>query len=141
MNNKFKNNIRVFIVSQVSKECSYFASSSKDSLKRVVVSKQAKQAFFGRRSAFPVLKSCRILRRTNNDTDKNNNFDTEQKMDPIDKMMSDINQDAIANLPSTETTMEALSVPLLKMMTMLLSKLATPTLQSKDGCLIISNYY
>jgi hypothetical protein len=126
-NNKFINNIRVFTALQVSKEWSYFSISSKDSFNKVVVSKQA---FFGRRSAFPVLKSCRILHRffnhptafpvpkscrtlrrrhTNNDKDIDDDKDMERKIDPMDKMMSnttsptttDGNQDVIANLPTT----------------------------------------
>jgi hypothetical protein len=74
MIDKNNNNIRVFIVLQVFKECSYFYIS----VIGVVGSKQAKLAFFVHQSAFSVLKSCRILRGRHTDTD-NNTFDIERK--------------------------------------------------------------
>jgi hypothetical protein len=83
---------------QVSKEYSYFYISVKDRFNKVVSFKQAKQAFFGgHQNGFPVLKSCRILRRpsdnNNNkdidDDDKDFDFDIERTIDPMDKMMSD----------------------------------------------------
>jgi hypothetical protein len=124
MNNTFNNNIRVFIVLQVPKEYIYFGISSKDSFHKLADFKQAKRVFFGCRNAFPVLKSCRILRRPsdidNKDIiidDKDFDFDNKQKTDPIDKMTtitsnptptdgtpmpgSTSNPTVVSNLPST----------------------------------------
>jgi hypothetical protein len=104
MNNKFNNNnnnnnnIRVF------EECNHCdtvnLSIRKDN--KVVASKHV---IFDHQNAFPVLKSCRILRKTINNIDIDNNTSpkdkasNKHKMDPADKMMTDGNQDA--NLPST----------------------------------------
>jgi hypothetical protein len=67
------NNIRVFKELKVSKESSHFVISSKDRLHRVG---SYKQEFFGGRSAFPELKSCRIPRRH---TDKDTDIDIDDK--------------------------------------------------------------
>jgi hypothetical protein len=109
MNNKFNNNIDLFKELQVFEECVHFCISSKDKCNKVVGSKQAFFEISIDTARFPVLKSCRILRRhidnnkdfdiesTNyqqtNNTDTDNNI-SKQKMDQIDKMID-------ANLPST----------------------------------------
>jgi hypothetical protein len=100
MNNKYNNIIRVFPEIEASKECNYFCISSKDRLRRVVTVVGSKQVFFDRRNVFPVLKSCRILRRTDNnnntspiDTDSNI---SKRNMDQIDQMI-----DSDPDLPST----------------------------------------
>jgi hypothetical protein len=110
------NNIRVFKEFKVSKESSYFVISSKDRLHRVGSYKQAKQVVFGCRNAFPVLNSCRILRRTDTtntniddkDIDNDKEFDIERKMKitsnptPTDgtPMLGSTNPTAVSNLPS-----------------------------------------
>jgi hypothetical protein len=102
------NNIRVFKELKVSKESSYFVISYKDSFNKVVGSKQA---FLINRAHFPVLKTSRFLRK-HTDIDTNNTGPNDrQKIDSINKRMSDMmsntttktdgNQDVIANLPST----------------------------------------
>jgi hypothetical protein len=94
-------------------ECVYFYNSSKDSSKSKIVVLTVLLYL----SAFPVLKSCRILRRTNNntnnnndtDTDKDKDFDIERKKDSTDKMMHKTttpidgatNPTVVSNLPST----------------------------------------
>jgi hypothetical protein len=122
---KDKNNsiISVSTTFQVPKEYIYFGISSKDSFHKLADFKQAKRAFFGCRNAFPVLKSCRILRRPSDidgkdiiDNDKDFDFDNEQKIDPINKMTTitsnptpndgtlkpgSTNPPVVSNLPST----------------------------------------
>ncbi len=73
MNNTFNNNIRVFIVLEVSKECSSFCNSFKDRLNRVDRVVGSKQVFSTDKTRFPVLKSCRILRRLDDDDDDDDN--------------------------------------------------------------------
>jgi hypothetical protein len=118
MNNNYNNILRVSTKLKGSKESSYFAISSNDRLHRI---SSYKQVFFDRRTALPVLKSCRILRRPSDieDDDKDCDFDIEQNIDPIDKMMtitsnltptpndgtlmpgSTNNPTVVSNLPST----------------------------------------
>jgi hypothetical protein len=67
-----------------SKECTYFGISSKASFQKLV----GLQEFFGPRSTFLVLKSCRILRKnTDTDNDDNNNNNTSPTEDPIVRKM------------------------------------------------------
>jgi hypothetical protein len=105
MNNKFNNTTRVFKELQVFKECDYFCISSKDSSNRVVQVVGSKQQAFSEfsidKTRFPVLKPCRILRRPFDDDNNKGNIHPieEYTMDPIDKMITDGNQDA--NLPSS----------------------------------------
>jgi hypothetical protein len=107
MTNKDNNILRVSTKLKGSKESSYFVISSKDRLHRI---DSYKQVFFGCRSAFPVLKSCRNLRRTDDDDDKdiddNKEFDIKRKMTPttpIDgtPMPGSTNPTVVSNLPST----------------------------------------
>jgi hypothetical protein len=83
MNNKITKDIRVY-KSRVFKESSYFYISFKDRLSKVVrVLLDPKQAFFGGRNAFPVLNSCRILRKhTGTDTDIDTSPFDKRKIDP-----------------------------------------------------------
>jgi hypothetical protein len=100
MKDNYNNIIRVFNKSKALKESSYFYNSSKDRSHKGI---GVKQAFFEisiDKTRFPVLKSCIILRRTNNNTDIDSSPIEEHKMDPTDYMMIG-NQDAIAHFPST----------------------------------------
>jgi hypothetical protein len=112
MNNNNNINISIFIVSKASKECIYFNNSSTDSFHKVV-------KVFGCQSSFPVLKSCRKLRRPTDiddkdindiDNDDDKEFDIERKMNitsnptPIDGTPmpgSTSNPTVVSNLPST----------------------------------------
>jgi hypothetical protein len=110
MNTKYNNDIRVFTELKAFKESSYFYISFKDRLSKVVKVVGSKQVFFqasSDKTCFPVLKSCRILRRLE-DTSSDNNTSSdntrpikEHMMDPSAKMMittpTDGNQDTIPN--------------------------------------------
>jgi hypothetical protein len=85
---------------------------SKDSSSRVVrVVGSKQQVFFEfsiNKTRFPVLKSCKILPRTNNHNDNNTSSTEEHKIDPIEQKMPGLtNQDAIANLPSESNDNES----------------------------------
>jgi hypothetical protein len=119
------NNITVFFMDiEVSKECSYYFFSSIDRPSKVVRVVGIFEISIDK-TRFPVLKSCRILRRpigldsnknTRRKTDPKHKSDPKHKIDPSNKMMittttTDGNQDTIANLPSTlqETNESTLS--------------------------------
>jgi hypothetical protein len=116
MNNKYNNIIRVSTKLKGSKESSYFVISSKDRLHRTDTSYKQVFLFFGCQSAFPVLKSCRNLRRTDDDDkdiDDDKEFDIERKMNitpnptptptPTDgtPMPGSTDPTVVSNLPST----------------------------------------
>jgi hypothetical protein len=102
-------------VLQVFKGCSYFYISVTDRLNRVG---SYKQAFLIDKARFPVLKSCRNLRRNNNNNISPNDklkIDPieEQRIDPIERKMTpttstdgtpmpgSTNPTVVSNLPST----------------------------------------
>jgi hypothetical protein len=99
------NNIKVFTALEVSQECSYVCISSKHRLNKGTSFKQVFSGVSIDKTRFLALKSCKTLSRTDIDnknirrTNSNNNVNDKQKMHPIDKMMTNGNQDA--NFPST----------------------------------------